>query len=77
MESAELLTAAQVADILKISVPVLGNWRSAGRGPRYLKLTEGQRGRVRYRRPDVDAFIASRTGGRGDGEDDGGGDPDR
>ena len=63
METAELLTTAQVAAILKISVPVLGNWRSAGRGPRYLKLTQGMRGCVRYKMADVMNVIEGRTGG--------------
>ena len=63
MDNAELLTTAEVAEILKITEPVLGNWRSAGRGPRFLKLTEGQRGRVRYRAADVVAFIDTRTSG--------------
>jgi predicted DNA-binding transcriptional regulator AlpA len=51
----ELMTIEEVAALFDISVPVLGNWRSAGKGPRFVKLG----GRVKYRKIDVDDFINS------------------
>jgi hypothetical protein len=51
----ELMTADEVAALFDITVPVLANWRSAGKGPRYVKLG----GRVKYRKADVETFIDS------------------
>jgi predicted site-specific integrase-resolvase len=51
----ELMTQNEVAALFDISVPVLANWRSAGKGPCFVKLV----GRVKYRRSDVEAFINS------------------
>jgi excisionase family DNA binding protein len=54
----ELLSAAEVADLLGISVSTLAIWRCTGRYPlAYVKV-----GRlVRYRRGDVEAFLEQRT----------------
>ena len=51
-----LLDEAEVAEHCNIATATLRNWRCLGTGPAYLKL--GKRS-VRYRREDVDAFIAS------------------
>lgn len=51
----ELLTAAELAAEHKIPEATLAQWRYLGRGPRYLKLG----GHVRYRRSDVDAWLAA------------------
>ncbi|NEK94146.1 helix-turn-helix domain-containing protein [Modestobacter muralis] len=52
-----LLTTEDVALILVMSPGTLRNWRTAGRGPRALKVGA----QVRYRRADVDAWIAAQT----------------
>ena len=51
----ELMTQDEVSALFDISLPVLANWRSAGKGPKFVKLG----GRVKYRKADVEAFINS------------------
>ena len=50
------LTTKQAARLLGLSVSTLNKWRCYGTGPRFLKLGRA----VRYRRPDLDAFISDR-----------------
>ncbi|MDA3922619.1 MAG: helix-turn-helix domain-containing protein [Salinisphaera sp.] len=53
----QLLTPAQVADMLGVTVHTLAVWRCTKRYPlRFLKVGS----RVRYRQADIDAFIDSR-----------------
>lgn len=52
----DLLNEKEVAATLGIATGTARNWRSKRIGPPYVKL--GKRA-VRYRRADVDAFIAS------------------
>ncbi|PBC77599.1 helix-turn-helix protein [Streptomyces sp. TLI_235] len=54
----ELLTPAEVARITKLTVSTLKDKRWRGTGPRFTKLSPGKGGRVRYRRRDVDAWMA-------------------
>ncbi|MEU9406194.1 helix-turn-helix domain-containing protein [Streptomyces sp. NPDC048281] len=56
----ELLTPAQTAVLVKLSVGTLKDKRWKGTGPRYIKLSPGQGGRIRYRRGDVSAWIEAR-----------------
>ncbi|MDO5533205.1 MAG: helix-turn-helix domain-containing protein [Propionibacteriaceae bacterium] len=51
----EILTAAEVAAITKIPLGTLRYWRHARTGPRSFKLG----GLTRYRRADVDAWLAA------------------
>lgn len=55
---ADLLTAAQVSDLLGVSVSTLAIWRCTRRYPLpYIKV-----GRlVRYRRTDIDEFLKRQT----------------
>ena len=48
---------------LGVSVPTLYRWRVLGCGPIYAKLSPSRRGPVRYRRVDLDAWVASKTVG--------------
>jgi excisionase family DNA binding protein len=50
-----LLNEAQAANYLNVSVRTLQQWRVSGRGPGFTKLSRA----VRYRRADLDAFIAN------------------
>ncbi len=50
-----LLTAHQVAQLLRVSEGTLANWRSRGTGPLHGKL----RTRVRYLESDVRAYLAA------------------
>lgn len=51
-----LLTTAEVAVRLGLSVKTLQNWRCGGCGPRYLKIGGGA---VRYPLVEVNAWIES------------------
>lgn len=53
MSTDELLTTAQVADMLGLRVNTLEHWRTDGKGPRFLYVGS----RVRYRRGDVDEWV--------------------
>ena len=49
-----MLTSAELAAYLKVSLTCVEKWRLAGNGPRFVKLVHA----VRYRRKDVLAFVA-------------------
>lgn len=53
----ELLTPAETAPIVKLSVSTLKDKRWKGTGPRYIKLSPGRGGRIRYRRRDVEQWL--------------------
>ena len=53
-EMLDLLSPIQVAAQVRVSVATLANWRSARRGPRFVKIGSS----IWYRRCDVLAFIA-------------------
>ncbi|MFI0533553.1 helix-turn-helix transcriptional regulator [Streptomyces scabiei] len=59
------LTPAELATELGVSTKTLMNWRWQGVGPRYVKLTPGRSGRIRYRRRDVNAWLAASETGAG------------
>lgn len=56
-----LMTEQEVAQLLKRSVKTLRNDRSAGRGPKWLKLGRS----IRYRPADVIEWLHDKTGGGG------------
>ena len=56
----EVLDTAGAAEYVKLSTPTLERLRLTGTGPVFAKLTPGPRGSVRYRRADLDAWLASR-----------------
>ena len=60
---ADILTVIEAARYLCMSKPTLDRWRYAGEGPDYLKLMPGPRGPIRYRREDLDAWLASKLVG--------------
>ncbi len=49
------MTAREVAEQFRFAEKTLANWRALGQGPKFVKL--GAR-LVRYRREDVEAFLA-------------------
>ncbi|MFT4247641.1 MAG: helix-turn-helix domain-containing protein [Pseudomonas sp.] len=51
----DLLDEKEAAALLAMKVATLRNWRALRTGPRYVKV--GKRA-VRYRRADLEAFIA-------------------
>ncbi|MFB7474583.1 helix-turn-helix transcriptional regulator [Kitasatospora sp. NPDC056184] len=54
----EWLTPSEVAAMTRLTVQTLSNHRWQGRGPAFTKLTPGRGGRVRYRRSDVERWLA-------------------
>lgn len=57
----EIMTTIEAAEYLRLSKFTLEGLRVKGGGPRYAKLSKGRgRGAVRYRRADLDAWIADR-----------------
>lgn len=60
--SSSLLDTRAAAEYLALSPRTLEKWRSAGTGPTFCRIGGGVRG-VRYRRDDLDAFVAARTVG--------------
>ena len=57
-ESLQLLTPAEVAELLKISIGTLNNWRYAGRGPAWIDISDSPGGnkRIRYSVADIKEF---------------------
>ncbi|WP_417455909.1 helix-turn-helix transcriptional regulator [Kordiimonas sp.] len=53
----DMLTTHEAARLLGLAPSTLNKWRLYGLGPRFVKLGRA----VRYRRPDVDAYLASHT----------------
>ncbi|MTE10442.1 helix-turn-helix domain-containing protein [Corynebacterium aurimucosum] len=58
VSTCELLTTADLAERLKISVATARRWRHNGKGPNYVRLGHND---VRYRLEDVDAFLKGQT----------------
>jgi len=56
----ELLNTKAAAVHVALSPVTLERLRLTGDGPQYAKLTPGPRGPVRYRRADLDEWVASR-----------------
>jgi predicted DNA-binding transcriptional regulator AlpA len=55
--ASRLLTAEDVAEVTRLSVETLAQWRSQGRGVPYIKVG---RNCVRYRQCDLDGWLAER-----------------
>lgn len=51
------LKRAQAAAYLGLAVSTLASWASLGKGPVFVRLGSA----VRYRRTDLDAYLADRT----------------
>lgn len=54
-----LMTVSEAASYCRLSRPTLDRYRMTGEGPRFAKFGQGK-GAVRYRKEDVDAWIAGR-----------------
>lgn len=57
----ELVSPADVAKALSTSTQALAMMRYQGTGPKFIKLTTGARGAVRYRWSDVQAWLDQNT----------------
>jgi excisionase family DNA binding protein len=58
-EGPELLTEAEAAELLTVSVVTLARWRKEATGPPWFRLG----GRVRYRRDELLAWLEEQRGG--------------
>lgn len=58
MHQQALMTQKQAAEFLSLSPRSLEGWRYRGGGPRYVRINSRA---VRYRREDLEAFLAQRT----------------
>jgi len=56
---AELLTTREAAGYLRLAITTLEHWRLEGRGPAFSKMGR----QVRYRRADVDRWLAEMNEG--------------
>lgn len=56
----ELLTEKEAAKFLGVSVSWLQKGRCYGYGPPFVKLKQ-PKGAIRYRRPDLDAYLQANT----------------
>ena len=54
-----LLTEFQAAEALAVERTTLASWRRRGLGPPFLRLPSLGHGAVRYRRADLENFIAA------------------
>jgi excisionase family DNA binding protein len=52
-ENSRLLSPQEAAEVLGVSYGTLQNWRSAGRGPDYVKIGA----KVKYRPSEIQKFI--------------------
>ena len=52
----DIFTTSEAADYVRLKKPTLERFRLTGEGPKFLKLG----GAVRYRRPDLDAWLETR-----------------
>lgn len=57
----EVFDTPEAAEYLHLSPPTLERFRHVGDGPAFCKLTSGRRGAVRYRRCDLDVWLAARV----------------
>ena len=55
----ELLTTREAAGYLRLAITTLEHWRLEGRGPIFCKIGR----QVRYRRADVDRWLAEMNEG--------------
>jgi predicted DNA-binding transcriptional regulator AlpA len=52
-----LIKPSELAEMIGVSVSRLAQWRMAGHGPKYIKLSAGKSGAIRYRMSDVQEWI--------------------
>lgn len=56
MRKPKTLTPKELADRWNVHEGTIRNWRWQGKGPSYLKIGEGLRGRVVYKLTDVQSY---------------------
>lgn len=59
-----LITPAQLALRWGLNINTLNQWRVAGTGPKFIRLGDGERPRIRYRMSDILAYERENAGGQ-------------
>jgi hypothetical protein len=57
----ELMTAADIEREYCIKANTLRDWRYLGKGPEYIKLGDGRRGHVLYKRAVIEQWLEAQT----------------
>jgi predicted site-specific integrase-resolvase len=61
IENARLRKPEEVALYLGVSLDTLARWRVQGSGPAFVKFHRAKQGIIRYRREDLERFVAEHT----------------
>jgi len=59
-----LITPAQLALRWGLNINTLNQWRAAGTGPKFIRLGDGERPRIRYRMSAILAYERENAGGQ-------------
>jgi hypothetical protein len=62
----EMLTGAEIEAEFNLKANTLRQWRYNGVGPEYIRLGEGRRGHILYKRSVLEAWLAQQTVHPGD-----------
>ena len=54
----ELFTTPEAADWLRVRPETMRTWRYSGRGPRFVRLGDGPKAPIRYRRRDLESYLS-------------------
>lgn len=60
LDDLRVLTSAETAKLLAVSPPMMERWRSAGTGPRFIRLSAR---RIGYRVEDLRTWMTGRAAG--------------
>lgn len=53
----QYLTTREAAEILGVHPVTMAQWRSKGRGPKYTKVGDAPKSRIRYQKSDLHAWM--------------------
>lgn len=56
-ENDPLMKPEDVAERLQVSMHTIEYWRAKRTGPKFVKIGEGKRAPVRYRKSEVEAYV--------------------
>ena len=60
-ETTPYLTRLEAAALCRLKVQTLAAWASQGRGPTFIRVGGGPRGKVLYSRAEIEAWLAGRV----------------
>ena len=56
----DVLTSEEAANVIGVSEYTMRQWRREGHGPQWLRITDGPKGGIRYRRESIDEWLKAR-----------------